>query len=476
MKTIEQKDLFLCHSKTDVEWVRKLATSLEKEQWQDRRLRVAFDEWDVQLGKNVVLELSRLLEHSRFVGVVLSPELVTSEFCTFEWTSAVYSDPAGVRGRVIPIILRHLDKMGTTRLEIPLALRNSNRLDFSRPGNYKREYSRLLCRLRNEPLPRGRGATKISTPSSVPITAGLPVAQETPDPVEEVLLSNLLPVVSYPGTVWSAPTHARKQQDIWNAIPQSEDRANTPPFILKDERLYTFADLTSLAGPLRAFITRSGIASDAAGRWRQDPAKWRWYVELLYRSLKRHAIQACNLYYDPKNKRFFFPPYHGKARLFNFTLQTRPRTVAKPCTRLNGEVFWVHQGSKLRFETLKNRVYLAIIPAWVFTTDGHHVLEGPNVGPLSTKWSSKERNGAILRHVLFWSSVLAGRKRQIDINTGGEPLIIGRDPTRTLSPVGVAFDFIGVRALVSSEDDDLALAEGIATDAPGGDDDTDEAD
>jgi hypothetical protein len=49
--------------------------------------------------------------------------------------------------------------------------------------------------------------------------------------VADIILSNLLPVESYPQTVWSAPTHARKNQDVWNVISKA------PAFELQETRL-----------------------------------------------------------------------------------------------------------------------------------------------------------------------------------------------------------------------------------------------
>jgi hypothetical protein len=42
-----------------------------------------------------------------------------------------------------------------------------------------------------------------------------------------------------------------------------------------------------------------------------------------------------------------------------------------------------------------------IDPCNVFTSDGKQLLTGKSVGPLSMKWGGKERNAAILRHIVF---------------------------------------------------------------------------
>ena len=64
-------DLFLCYNKVNKDWVRDLATSIENEKHNDRKLKVFFDEWDIKPGSNIVTELDKALSKSRFVGVVL---------------------------------------------------------------------------------------------------------------------------------------------------------------------------------------------------------------------------------------------------------------------------------------------------------------------------------------------------------------------------------------------------------------------
>ena len=449
---VDQKDVFLCHSKSDVDWVHKLATRIEQETWQGRRLSVAFDEWDVRPGENALLRLGGLLQKSRFVAIALSPELVSSEFCTFEWSNALYDDPAGIRGRIIPMIVRSLSVDKLRRLEIPYTLRILNRLNFER-NPFTHEYTKLICRVTNRPLPRGRGGnTGSSAISSTPppVTVGLPLTQESADPVEEVLLSNLLPVTQFPGTIWSAKTALRTKADLWKHLTDKDARGSVPPFILKENRIFTFADLATLRGSLPPFVDERSLRSDAAGQWQVQEDRWRWYVELLHAALRNYLRGTLHLAVDNERHRFFFAPDHGNARTYR-PRGAAARTVAKPCKRPDGSTFWVHQGCRMRFETLGSRLFLQLAPSWLFTSDGKVLLAGRQVSPLSIAWTARERNGAILRHVLFWAEVLANRGRSIEIPTGGQPLVLAPRPTRTVVPVGVACDFVKVRTLLQED-------------------------
>jgi len=142
-----EHDLFLCHNKANKDWVRKLATTIENEKYNDRKLKVFFDEWDIKPGANIVLEIAKALSKSRFVGVVISPEMLDADWPMMEWTIAVSDDPAGRKGTVIPIWLGDCD--------IPTPLKIRNVLYFRNESEYNKSYPKLLSMLKNEPLQRG---------------------------------------------------------------------------------------------------------------------------------------------------------------------------------------------------------------------------------------------------------------------------------------------------------------------------------
>jgi len=54
--------VFLCHNRADKEWVRELGVRLEAESidgtLNGRRIRVFFDEWDIEKGENIVTRLA----------------------------------------------------------------------------------------------------------------------------------------------------------------------------------------------------------------------------------------------------------------------------------------------------------------------------------------------------------------------------------------------------------------------------------
>jgi hypothetical protein len=74
----EAIDAFLCHNKTDKDWVRTLAERVETEtldeEGKQRKLKVFFDEWDIDVGENAVNRMNSGLGKARYLVVVMSPE------------------------------------------------------------------------------------------------------------------------------------------------------------------------------------------------------------------------------------------------------------------------------------------------------------------------------------------------------------------------------------------------------------------
>jgi hypothetical protein len=108
----------------------------------------------------------------------------------------------------------------------------------------------------------------------------------------------------------------------------------------------------------------------------------------------------------------------------------------------------VHHAATLGFETLGDRLYLAIEPTVVFTVDGSKPVDRELAGPLAMRWTGKERNGAVLRHVLMWSDALAQGRREAVVAAGDQQLIVARLPTTAQVTVGIAHDRVAIGALL----------------------------
>jgi hypothetical protein len=113
-------DLFISYSHSDTDWLRnKLLPQIERV-----GLTTIIDYRDFQVGAMGLLEMERAVLESRHTLVVLSPEYLVSEWCTFEQVMAQTLDPAALRRRTLPVL--------RAKCEIPLRLRILQYRDLSK--------------------------------------------------------------------------------------------------------------------------------------------------------------------------------------------------------------------------------------------------------------------------------------------------------------------------------------------------------
>ena len=141
---IDPKDIYLCYSSADRDWVKDLAEQLESETIDglptSRRLRVFLDLWDIDSGESLVQRINEGMKHSRYVATVLSPEFMKTPWPTFEWTHIVTLDPMNAQKRLIPIYLRDVSVDGNERIDLCAPFRGLKYLDFRRKEDFRRMF------------------------------------------------------------------------------------------------------------------------------------------------------------------------------------------------------------------------------------------------------------------------------------------------------------------------------------------------
>lgn len=156
-------DIFISYNRADEAWAKQLATRLEQEIWQDRKLKVFFAPWDIKPGESIPERLEHALPRSRKVGLIMSPESVASEWVNVERYVTHFIDINERQKRLIPLYRR--------TCEIPPFLAHINYVDFRDEGKFEENYRILLATIKDEPLPRGEQITSapaVSLPPAVP--------------------------------------------------------------------------------------------------------------------------------------------------------------------------------------------------------------------------------------------------------------------------------------------------------------------
>lgn len=436
-------------------WVEELAAQIESEtidgEESSRRLKVWFDEWDIDSGENIISHINKGLKESQFVATILSPEYLSKPFPELEWTHMVARDPTNRSRRLIPILRRSKSLDGNERIDLPAPFLTLKYIDFTDDALYVRKFADLIRRIRGLPPQRGQRRPSLMSRSRTRADS-LPTFQPTedawePDQVPDVIIGNLLPVISIPSTICGAPTEFTKRQNVF------ENTVRPPAFVLRKGQLFTFADLRSSDAPHRSVIDTAKISSEATTDWLLNEDKSKWLQELLNRSLHQHLLKLP-LSYDTKERYFFRPSDDDGDRVWTVPGE-RPRTVAARKTfQADGSTFWVHYGLRAKFRRIGSRFFIELEPNYVFTSDGQNPLGGKAAGKLAIQWTGMQRNVDVLRNVSFWARIIGSGVGRFYI--GGSSGILA-DSTLAVAklPVGIADDQVRIKSLLEQKVSDL---------------------
>lgn len=139
-------DLFLSHNNSDKPWTERLAAAVEADR-SGPPLRVFFDKWDIPYGGDIPAELEEGLQNSRYVGVVLSPESLASDWVTLERSTAICRDPKAREHSLLPLLRRECD--------VPDMLARLKYIDFRREQDFDAGLDVLVSILRGRAPRRG---------------------------------------------------------------------------------------------------------------------------------------------------------------------------------------------------------------------------------------------------------------------------------------------------------------------------------
>jgi hypothetical protein len=266
-----------------------------------------------------------------------------------------------------------------------------------------------------------------------------------PDSVDEVLISNLMKVISLPDKIWSAPTEKRKHSEVFAIVPRPD------AFVLRGAKLYTLANLGNPQCGLRAVVDDSQIEDELTQSWLGDADKSRWLVELLNRCLRNHLF-SLGLKPGKAHRYFFKPNKEGGDRVLGDEKRS-PKLAYKR------DGFWVHRSATIQFKRIGCHFFLQIEPGFMFTTDGYNVIGGVNATKKAMQWGGRQQNDDILRSILFWTRLLAASGKEARIDAGADVIILRALPATGAIPWGIAHDHIHMNSLMEEADFDMEHVE-----------------
>jgi hypothetical protein len=413
-------DLFVSYQKADEEFATRVASAIESS---GEGLRVFFAPWDITPGKNIVSEIDSALGRARYFGLVLSPNFLKADWPTGEASAAIFADPAGRLGRVIPIM--------HTRCQLPPLLRFRRYVDFQSLG-FDLGITFIVCVLKGRPLPRGADSRLASVSAATPAaTTSLRTQLDAmqPDQVPDVLYPNIFPVIGRPQSIWNAPTKVKSGSDLFRYYGAERP---VPPFILADGRLYTFANLSKERHAFTGVVEDYDVAREDWEHWTKDRGRANRLLWLLDDSL-RAKMRGLRMSFERRGRKFYYDQGVLKEQKFKAFARGKGKDfVINYGTK--GGTYVAHRAVNLRFILLGSDPFLRVESGWIFKDLTGELIVGRRRIVLNSRFTSGQRNAANFNEVRFWTWFLAGDdpilrlpigdSDTLDIRVAGEPLLV----------------------------------------------------
>lgn len=401
-------DIFISYNKADIEFVERIVKRIEAEKYNHEHLRCFYAAWDIEAGENILLRIEEALSSSRFIGLIVSPDWLKSDWTTLERVIPVYQDPVGIKGRILPILRRNC--------AIPPTIRILKWLDFRNDSNFEREVRKLVARLKGETF---RTLLKHDDTGNVVYTQSFESTK--PEPQEELISSNLFQVVQMPAFVNVAQARVRKRDEVWNMLGD----VSLPIFAIREDsqRIFAFSELDNPQQKIIQIV--QGSSTDRVPMATIISSNLSSVViELMNRAMTEH-MKNIGMVYDWRNKKTFYPLEKDgdESRYAKWIVGSREylRFVVK---RAKSGRYYAHRSCKATFTQLGNHLFLKVLPGWHFTYDGLSEAVSPDMmKSLSSRWMNLQRNPSVLDDIRFWLYKLSGGKDKIEIRTGGSALI-----------------------------------------------------
>jgi hypothetical protein len=259
---------------------------------------------------------------------------------------------------------------------------------------------------------------------------------DAPELVQDTVHSTLLPVAHLPKVVFSAPCqlHSGQEAEVRGRLRRPSRDDLLCPFLLRDGRLLAFQDLRRPDNPFADVIDQGDVRMDRADELWGDAEGARRYVNLLNRSLYKHAGRL-GIRYDPGHRRYYFAVLEPGQERTTTSRSVNGRRIRRklawqPTIRATGEArrFWWHLAVAVRFHQLDDAQWcLSLRPERHLTRDGVTSLPAEQIGRRVTRLKARMYNGAYLGEVNFWRDYLARGHPRIILDFGDQAAVINAE-------------------------------------------------
>jgi hypothetical protein len=253
-----------------------------------------------------------------------------------------------------------------------------------------------------------------------------------PPPKDETLVSNLLPVVAHPPTIFVGETEFRGP-DIRKTLKLHQVDASE--WFVRGGRLIAVHDLRE--PPWNEICDQGTVECFDADEWAlaDDRVRQAEFAELLYSCLATKL--RSDLRYNRREKLFTVRPSDDfSSRYLGGTGGRQGRNVFKAYfkkTDPTKTAYCRHSAFRAHFARLGNRWYLSVTPTYHFTSDGW--WPSRRGGEFLSNAKRRERNDSVRQQLEMWARYLTG---VADYTTPDYPLLVLGPPVAVEVDAGIA--------------------------------------
>ncbi len=145
--------VFISYSHKDQDFVEEFYNKLSRD-----GVTCFFDKESIQWGSNWVEALEKGIDESDIILLVLTPDYCKSEWSKLERTSVMADDPAGLKKRIKPLLLKDCGD------DLPRFLKPVQHLDISSKEKFEKEYEKICLELGGSPVPEVQDVDRTKLP------------------------------------------------------------------------------------------------------------------------------------------------------------------------------------------------------------------------------------------------------------------------------------------------------------------------
>ena len=236
-----------------------------------------------------------------------------------------------------------------------------------------------------------------------------------PPPKIERIVSNLLPLIYFPNTIFYSETKYRKNKELWNALNELQNKNGiNKSWMLSDGNIYSFNDLNQY--PWNLFVTKK-VDSFNSSNWAKshELSITNNFIQLLnntfetflhQRNIIHKVIENVNLFYFRPRLDNTERPYSKKINYNRFGRKSHQSVCERYARKSDPSIisFYRHLALEHKFYRYDGQWYLEITPTYYFTHDGfkmHYYYESKLKGK-----KALDKATTVFSETVFWACFL----------------------------------------------------------------------